>query len=84
MMAKEYWCCIIGPAEGKKLPHRADFPIRAAVQKAFEDMIGEVAETCYSGWGCSENDANKIMGVWLDLSEAKDLREEVDDEPHQS
>ena len=75
-MAKEYWCCMIGPAEGKKLSHRADFPLRTAVQKAFEDMIGVPGEVCYSDWGC-EADAKLIMGRWLDLSKAKDLQEEA-------
>jgi len=78
MMAKEYWHCIIGPTEGKELPHGADFPLRMAVKKAFDHTTGESAETCYSGWGYNEDDVNKIMNFCLGLSEVKDLREEVD------
>ena len=46
-----YWLCIIGPADGTKLPDGADMPMRTAVQSRFAALTGEFPKLCSSGWG---------------------------------
>ena len=33
---KEYWFCLVGPIERASRPERADFPMRVAVERAFQ------------------------------------------------
>ena len=51
---KEYWNCTIGPTTRDKLPDGCDFPMRQAVEDAFEKIVGEGASVCSSGWGLSD------------------------------
>lgn len=53
---KEFWTCVIGPADRNQLPDGADFPLRMAVQTAFENLTENPYEICMSGWG---NDSKK-------------------------
>ena len=62
-MAKEYWVCVIGPIEREKLPLGADFPLRQAVKKAYEELTGDINYTCSSGWGADEEEAREISKV---------------------
>lgn len=50
-MEKEYWSCTIGPTTRDKLPDGCNFPMRMAVQDAFNKIVGEHAAHCWSGWG---------------------------------
>ncbi len=47
------WGCKIGVKPGQKviLPGGSDFPMREAVEEAFERITGIEAEFCFSGWG---------------------------------
>lgn len=56
---QEFWTCVIGPARRKDLPNGADWPLRKAVQKAFEQTSGYSHEVCSSGWGCNSEEAAK-------------------------
>lgn len=55
-----YWTCQIGPVEKSKVPYGGDFPIRRAVETAFSNMVGEYADHCWSGWGCTE-ELNEVL-----------------------
>lgn len=48
---QEFWSCVIGPAKREDLPAGADWPLRQAVQEAFELTAGHSHEICMSGWG---------------------------------
>ncbi len=53
-MSKEYWSCLIGPADLNEYEDGgADFPLRMAVRDEFNYIFGP-DEVCCSGWGISE------------------------------
>lgn len=57
---QEFWTCVIGPAKRDDLlDNGADWPLRKAVQKAFEQTSGYSHEVCMSGWGSSSEEAAK-------------------------
>lgn len=53
-----YWVCIIGPIEGNKLPHNADFAPRMAACRAVSG-VSDKYTSCYSGW-CDEAEYLRI------------------------
>ena len=75
MSNKQYWFCLIGPADRDKLPQGCDGPIRNAVSRAFIALTGAQAEHNFSGWGRSEeeaellNDVSSMMGIYPDFVE---------------
>ena len=44
------WFCKIGPAPSA-IPSGGDWPMRQAVQHAFNEMFGQGAQAVFSGWG---------------------------------
>ena len=60
---KKYWIGIIGPVEEEDLPNAADVPLRKAVEKAFEDLLGRETEFCTSGWGNTEETIGEIIDL---------------------
>lgn len=56
---QEFWTCVIGPADRNQLPRGSDFPLRLAVQEAFELISGHPDEICMSGWGSDSETAAK-------------------------
>jgi hypothetical protein len=50
MKDPRFWNCVIGPADFSKLPDGADAPLRAAVQRKFEEVVGKGHKICLSGW----------------------------------
>ena len=62
-MAKEYWVCVVGPIERKKVPLGGDSLMRIAVTEAFEKLTGESPDVCSSGWGCDEAEAEAISSA---------------------
>ena len=63
---KQYWYCIIGPVSGNvMLPWGADAPLRDAVQKAFETLIGSDALLCYSSWAINEAMKERMLSTAL-------------------
>ena len=55
-----YWVCIIGPVEGNKLPHDADFAPRIAARMAVSSFVSDKYTSCNSGW-CDEAEYLRIM-----------------------
>lgn len=47
------WECKIGGVSPVDLPHGADFPMRAAIDKAFREVSGIESDFIFSGWGGS-------------------------------
>ena len=45
------WECKIGTGASLELPMGADYPMRAAIQKAFYELTGVEPEFTFSGWG---------------------------------
>lgn len=65
-----YWFCLIGPTKSKNLKMGADYPLRSAVQQAFEKTTGHVEDKCASGWGLDESRID-LLQVLLSM-ETKD------------
>ena len=63
MSNKQYWFCLIGPADRDKLPQGCDAPIRDAVVDAFIALTGAQSKANYSGWGYSEEEAELLKDV---------------------
>ena len=60
----EYWICVIGATNSKNLKGGSDYPMRNAVQKAFEETTGHEDETCWSGWGSEKEKVDIVNAVW--------------------
>ena len=60
----EYWICIIGATNSKNLKSGADYPMRNAVQTAFEKTTGHENEVCWSGWGSEKEKVDILNAVW--------------------
>ena len=65
-MSKEYWICIIGPAERDEMEDGADLSMRMATQDGFERVTGKHAEHCWSGWGNDEKVKEHVLKAWCD------------------
>ncbi len=57
------WECKIGLKKGTivALPGGCDFPMRVAIEKAFEDITGLEADFCFSGWGAELTEGEKSV-----------------------
>ena len=45
------WEAKIGTRGNVNLPPGADFPMRRAIERAYEEITGESPEFIFSGWG---------------------------------
>lgn len=55
MKNKQYWMCMIGPADPSEYKgNGADGPLRNAVRNTFYDMFEPDDDVCSSGWGINE------------------------------
>lgn len=68
-----YWICIIGPAEHALLPDGADFPLRQAVKKSFEETTGHNDFMCWSGWGNDEKEVERILNIKISEDEKTNI-----------
>jgi hypothetical protein len=52
--------------ERDRVPDGGDYPMRVAVRSAFEALlgVGEWPEHIWSGWGCTEEDKDRILQAW--------------------
>jgi hypothetical protein len=51
MPQQTVWSCKVGSLKPLALPLAADYPMRQAIQRMFQELTGEDAEFCFSGWG---------------------------------
>ncbi len=61
---KKYWMCIIGSTTRDSMQSGADWPMRKAVGKAYQQATGSEDENCWSGWGLTEKRKELIMELW--------------------
>jgi len=62
----QIWSCKIGEVEG--IPGGADFLLREAVAKAYEQMTGEEPRFIFSGWGAELTEGERaVVDDVLDL-----------------
>jgi hypothetical protein len=59
---KKYWHCMVGPIDDNLLPPGADSPPRRAAMEAINEMVGNAAVQCWSGW-CSENEHTRVTNA---------------------
>ncbi len=45
------WSCKIGECAEDDVPHGADFPMRRAIRKAYQEITGKEPNFLFSGWG---------------------------------
>ena len=48
---KKIWECKIGEVDDALLPDGADFPMRRAIERAYQEMTGREPNFIFSGWG---------------------------------
>ena len=48
---KKIWACKIGEVDDNLLPDGADWPMRRAVEAAYQSLTGRDPEFLFSGWG---------------------------------
>ena len=77
MINKQYWFCLIGPADRDKLPQGSDSPLRNAVGRAFIALTGAQSENNYSGWGHSEEEAELLKDVSSMMRSYPDFTEDL-------
>jgi hypothetical protein len=59
-MKKEYWYCVIGPANPDKYKgNGADWPLRRSIEMAYSEFIKKKF-TCASGWGVTTDQERQI------------------------
>lgn len=58
-MAGKIWSCKIG--ECASVPEGADFSMRQAVEKAYEELTGEKAVFNFSGWGAELSEPERAV-----------------------
>lgn len=51
------WECKIGECDESALPHGADAPMRAAVERAYREITGQDPAFLFSGWGAELDEA---------------------------
>ena len=77
MSNKQYWYCLIGPADRDRLPAGSDAPLRNAVGRAFIALTGAQAEHNFSGWGHSEEEAELLNDVSSMMRSYPDFKEDL-------
>jgi hypothetical protein len=55
------WSCKIGEVDEAKLPNGADFPMRRAIAKAYEEITGEEPTFLFSGWGAELEEIERAV-----------------------
>lgn len=58
-MAGKIWYCKIG--EVASVPHGSDFPMRRAVEKAYQEITGETPIFIFSGWAAQLSEAERAV-----------------------
>lgn len=68
---KQYWFCVIGPAEKKDIPFGGDYPIRQATKKEYFRMFPDQEDYEFSsGWGVTKDMKNAISKL-MNLKQLK-------------
>ena len=73
---ENYWLCIIGGIQ--KLPQGADFPLRDAVENAYQEIVNKRAEYVASGWGINSRKLNLLCAIWR-LEEKNPLYNKIEE-----
>ena len=73
------WSCKIGEVRRGDLPPGSDYPMREAVERAYEQITGQKPDFIFSGWGAKLTEAERAVvddtepteghyQEWLDLN----------------
>lgn len=55
------WFCKIGEVEDEDVPLGADYPMRLAVAKAYEEITGKQPKFIFSGWAGELNEVERAV-----------------------
>lgn len=55
------WSCKIGEVDRDKLAPGADFPMRRAIEAAYQQITGEDPKFIFSGWGAELSEGERAV-----------------------
>lgn len=61
MVKTKIWSCTIGEAAPQDVPIGADFPMRKAIEEAYERITGQKPNFCFSGWGAELTETQRKL-----------------------
>lgn len=60
-MAGKIWYCKIGEVASLPLMDGADWPMREAVSRVYQEITGEKPIFCFSGWGAELTEPERAV-----------------------